>query len=334
MPGLVGLFPNIVRLSGSLPSNCISSGITALKRICIAINPDVSYGETATTGFWNGVTPSVGGYVVYIYIAPLGGPPLIFGFSDDTSLINFINKSYSTSYTIIAEALDKIIISNGIFCANYDYPYFPTNGLLLNYDAWYSASYPKLNSNFYDISGNGITASMTNGCSFIDNGIELNGINQIINFGTNLTGFSGSDLTFSIFFSFRTIINNAGLTSKGNAASTGFGLWTNTAGDLHFTHQGIQTTIASGLSIDTRYLLTMRYTNSSSLMEFFMDGTLVVNKSGVNITDASALIMGIYTTTYSNSKIYSVKKHNLLLSSDEIANMYANLTVLYDTVLI
>jgi len=324
MAGPSGLFPNIIKVGTAPASNYITGGPG--DKIYIAINPNVSYGESATSGFWNGVTPSKGGYVVYVN--NLTTLPTIFGFNDDTSLINFANRIFSTSYSIISDALDKFITTDGYICVNYDYPYFPTNGLLLNYDAWYSASYPK-KFTFYDTSGNGITASAINGCAFQDNGIELNGSNQLIRFGTVLTEFSGSDLTFSIYFSFKNLINNSGLVAKGNAATTGFGVWVNSSGDLYFTHSATDTLITSGLAINTRYLLTMRYSNSSSLMQFFIGGSLVASKSSVNITDASVLAMGIYTTTYANCRIYSVKKYNTFLNDTEISDMSTNLVNLY-----
>jgi len=323
MAGPSGLFPNIIKVGTAPVSNYITGGPG--DKIYIAINPNVSYGESATSEFWNGVTPAKGGYVVYVN--NLTTRPTIFGFNDDTSLINFANRIFSASATI-SDALDKFITTNGYICVNYDYPYFPTNGLLLNYDAWYSSSYPKLNSSFYDTSGNGITASVINGCTFQDNGIELDGINQIIRFGTVLTGFSGSDLTFSIYFSFKTIINNSGLVAKGNAATTGFAVWINSSGDLYFTHSATNTLITSGLVVNTRYLLTMRYLNSSSLMQFFIGGSLVASKSSVNITDATILAMGIYTA-YANCRIYSVKKYNTFLNDTEISDMSTNLVNLY-----
>ena len=325
MPGPSGLFPNIIKVATAPSSNYITGGPN--DKIYIAINPDISYGETGTTGFWNGVTPPSGGYVVYINNGTTS--PTIFGFADDTSLINYANKTFVVSYTTISEALTAFAMKDGYICVNYDYPYFPTNGLLLNYDAWYSASYTKSNSSFYDTSGNGVTASIVNGCSFLDNGILLNGSNQVITIQSSLNGFSGSDLTFSIYFSFRTIINNAGLASKGNAASTGFGLWTNTGGDLFFTHQGSSTLIVSGLIADVRYLLTMRYTVSSTLMDFFIDGNLITNKAGINITDTSALAIGFYNSNYSNSRIYSIKKYNVFLSDTIISNMSTNFFDLY-----
>lgn len=328
MPGLVGLFPNIIKLSGAQQTNCITNFPT--KRIYIAINPNVSYGETATTDFWNGITPSVGGYIVYVY-KPTGGP-LIFGFSDDTGLINFVNKSYSTSYTTISEALTKIIISIGIFCVNYDYPYFPTDELLLNYDAWYSASYPKSYNSFYDTSGNGVTASMTNGNAFQDNGIRLT-TNQVIDLGTNLTDLT-NDFTFSIFFSFLNFPNTSnGLVSKGNAGSTGFGLWFDNAGDLYFSHAGIDTFVSGGFTVDTRYLFTMRYTPST--IEFFINGNPSGSKDSVSITDGSSLIIGVYNgNRYGNCRIYSIKKYNIQLENTDISNMFDNLNVLYSTILI
>jgi hypothetical protein len=327
MPGPTGLVPNIIKLSTVLPANCIGS-----RRIFLAINPDVSYGETGTTDFWNGVTPPAGGYTVYIFRG--GGGPVIFSLADDAELINFTNKFYSSSLSTIGDVLVKYITEEGSMCVNYDYPFFSTNDLLLNYDAWFSSSYPTVGFNFYDTSGNGITASIPNGSTYDDRGVFLNGANQTIDFGTVLTGFSdlSADWTFSVYFSFNRFNNNLapGFVSKGSAAGTGFALWFDNAGDLYYTHQATDTLVRGGFVVDTRYLVTMRYTSGPGL-DIFVGGTTYLSKSAniIDVITPTSLVIGLYNSNYGNCRIYSVKKYTSALTDPEINGMVSNLDILY-----
>ena len=51
---------------------------------------DVGKGPTSTTNYYNGITPSTGGYT--IYLNKTSGGPSIYVASSDSQLIDFTNK--------------------------------------------------------------------------------------------------------------------------------------------------------------------------------------------------------------------------------------------------
>lgn len=64
----------------------------------VGVTGGADYGPTSTTGFWNGVTPPVGGYTIYIDKASQG--PSIHVAYNDTECINKLLRMGSTGSTI------------------------------------------------------------------------------------------------------------------------------------------------------------------------------------------------------------------------------------------
>ena len=60
-------------------------------------------GPTASTGYYNGITPPIGGYT--IYLNKESGGPSIYTVTNDSELISLTNKIAGTSYTTIGEVL-------------------------------------------------------------------------------------------------------------------------------------------------------------------------------------------------------------------------------------
>jgi len=73
----------------------------------------VGYGPTSTTGFYNGITPSEGGYT--LYIDKETGGPSIYVFTGGTDLLNFCNSSFNANQTTIFGIIDWINEQNDKF---------------------------------------------------------------------------------------------------------------------------------------------------------------------------------------------------------------------------
>ncbi len=113
---------------------------------------DVPKGPTSTTGFWNGITPPVGGYTVYLNKASQG--PSIYTCSNDTDLIVLTGKIAGTSFSTVAQALAWYSTQSDKMVLNIDYPPIVTNGLTVNLDVTNVLSYPNSGNDWYDLSGN------------------------------------------------------------------------------------------------------------------------------------------------------------------------------------
>ena len=255
-------------------------------------------------------------------------------------MIPWANASYNLRFETLDEVFFHFIKTKSSVCVNYDYPSFPTDNLVINYDAWFTPSYPTLGNYIYDISGNGITASMVNGCLFSDNGIYLDsGTTQTIDMGKTLTDFSNSDnWSFTFYFSL-TSLTNGGLVSKGDASSTklpsGFSIWVSPTGNLYMSFAGADLLISSGILAGSRYLITLLFDTVNKKISFYLNGVFI-NMFTANIsTTGFPLIFGKVLTAnktiiYGDCIIYSVKKYNgVSLSSAQIINIRDNLNVLY-----
>ena len=121
---------------------------------------DVDKGPTSTTGYWNGITPPVGGYTIYLNKA--SGGPSIYVASNDTQLISLTNRIAGSSYSTVAECLTYFVGQTDKMVFNIDYPPIVTNGLTANLDVTCVASYPNTNTTWYDLS-----TSTNNGSLYI-----------------------------------------------------------------------------------------------------------------------------------------------------------------------
>ena len=122
---------------------------------------DVGKGTTAATGFYNGITPASGGYVIYVNKA--SGGPQIYTPANDSQLITLTNIIAGANYSTANECLSYFAGQSDKMAFNIDYPPIVTNGLTVNLDVTSVLSYPNTGSTWYDISSSGNNASLAIG---------------------------------------------------------------------------------------------------------------------------------------------------------------------------
>ena len=147
---------------------------------------DVGKGPTSSTGYWNGITPPAGGYTIYTNKLIEG--PSIFVASSDEQLIKFTNGFSSQNFTTVTQCLNWYATQTNYVCLNKNYEQIVTNGLVLNFDASFTASYPGIDSTWYDISGSN-NGTLINGVSFspeVGGCIVFDGVNAYVNFDNPL----------------------------------------------------------------------------------------------------------------------------------------------------
>ena len=113
--------PNLFKYNTVAESNSLKKGNFYIG------TGDVGKGPTSNTGFYNGITPPVGGYTIYINKA--NGGPSIRVAANTNELIRITNQISGQSYTSREECLayfasqtDKIVLSG-------DIPIINTNGI-------------------------------------------------------------------------------------------------------------------------------------------------------------------------------------------------------------
>ena len=103
---------------------------------------DSDKGPTQTTGYWNGITPVTGGYSVYINRP--SGEFAVYNPANDSELITVTRNISGTTFATGPSALNWYNSQTNYMCLNIDYPPIVTNGLVLNLDAGFTPSFPKI----------------------------------------------------------------------------------------------------------------------------------------------------------------------------------------------
>jgi hypothetical protein len=172
--------PNSIKYSASAQTLALKKG-----NLWIGTG-DVGKGPSSTTGYYNGVTPSAGGYTIYSYNAAQTGNLSYFSAANDAALIAETNRISGASYTTAAQCLNYFATQTDRMVCNTDYPAIVTNGLVLNLDAGFTPSYPTTGTTWYDVSSNGYNGALTNGPTFssANNGsVFLDGVDDYVNIG-------------------------------------------------------------------------------------------------------------------------------------------------------
>jgi hypothetical protein len=186
--------PNAIKFSASQVSNAIKKG-----NFAVANRRDIGYGDTNTSGFWNGIDPPPGGYVVYFNKATQG--PAIFVLANDSELITFA-KRFSSSISTITAAIQYLTTLDNCLISNKNTEELTTDSLVLYLDSSFTSSYPKGGSTWFDISGSGNNTTLINGPSFdsTTNTVSYDAVND----GATST-YSGALSNYTVIIVFRSI---------------------------------------------------------------------------------------------------------------------------------
>lgn len=156
----------------------------ALKKGNFAIGTgDVGKGPSEETGYYNGVQPPVGGWVVYLNRPGAPGNLEYRSLTNDAELITYTNQLAVQTYTTVEQCLVYFAEETDKICVNRDYEPIVTDGLTLNFDAGFTPSYPRSGSILYNLKDNN-NLTLTNGPAFntLTGSLVLDGANDSINF--------------------------------------------------------------------------------------------------------------------------------------------------------
>lgn len=204
------------------------------------------------------------------------------------------------------------------------------NGLVMYLDAANSRSYSGSGTSWYEISGSGSTATLSNSPTFssINNGgFIFNGSNQYATVPTaSRFDFSTGSTTVTAWFKLTSSGYNC-IVSKRNG--TGFQLYS-LSGKLYADGAGTAGK-SSSQSVNTGNIFygAVVYDRASSLMRLYINGvedgnvalasTTLTDVAGVNIGRAT---LGGGSSDYFNGTIYQVQIYNRALSAAEIKQNY------------
>ena len=184
--------PNVIKYSTTPDSKSLKVG-----NFSLGVS-NSAYGETSSTGYWNGISPPTSGYTIYENKVANG--PSIRVPSSSAVLIDYANRLYSgSSITTEEGALSYFNGLNDVICTNINYEEIVTSGLTLLLDAGFTPSYPKSGTSWTDLSFsgnngtliNGPTFNSSNGGSIVFDGVDdYVGRNTALNVGSNFSVFA------------------------------------------------------------------------------------------------------------------------------------------------
>ena len=199
------------------------------------------------------------------------------------------------------------------------------NGLVLELDAGQRASYPGTGNTWYDLSGNNLNGTLTNGPTFSGIGatssISFDGSNDYIDCGYNSTINSSTQFTIECWY------KSASINVEGMLFST----YTNSPSNLGYHFEiyqskimlqvwpsGTYTQSSTTLSNNTWYQLIVTY--NSGTITYYVNGISAGSASYTFNPSTANLLLGKWPTNsyYLNGQLANVRYYNRALSAYEI----------------
>ena len=336
--------PNPIKYNTGIESLALEKG-----NFWVGTN-DVSKGPTSSTGYYAGISPASGGYVVYINKASNG--PAIYAPANDAGLIALTNTITGAGYTTVDQCLQYFATQNDMMVVNRDYEPIITNGLILHLDGGYLPSFPRSGSTWYDLSGNGKNASLLNGPTYTSangGGVRGDGSDDAI----NISGIQSIQPTdrFSLFATFSVsgvagtavVDNNSVVFGRGEPLNVlgnfGIGVTYNQPAGTYTIDMGMRTFSNQFLNTSISYTLgsvvSVGFTYTPGQIRFFLNGSLYEAKTNNNVT-SSTLTTSLFRSWTSNvvvsgnsrrsgGTIYVASIYNRALSDDEVLQNFTAL---------
>ena len=277
-------------------------------------------GPSSTTGIYNGAQVPVNGWVVYLNNSA-------YTAQNNVELQNFVNSNGGDGSTI-ESALLWINAQSNIIVVDRDYENIVTDGLVLNLDAGFTASYPKSGTTWYDLSGSGSNGTLVNGVTFSNNhgGVILfDGSNDRVEF----PNVNPASMTLEFWFKW-TNLNDAWLVSNQTAYNDnnhGYLFRIDSPSYNAFFRAGTGSSyVQCNSSIELNHWYHFVATVSPSETKLYRNGTLVSTAAGATIdyTGVTGLTVGsdragIVRTTGSMS---AMRIYNRALDAEEVSQNY------------
>ncbi len=320
--------PNLIKYNTGVDTQSLKN-----KNFSIGVG-DVDKGPSSSTGFYNGITPPTSGYTIYLYRP--SGIPSIYVAANDSDLISKTNMIAGTSYTTTAECFTYFSTQTDKIILNRDYENISTNGLVLHFDAGFLPSYPRSNTVWYDLSGNGNHGLLTNGPTFTttnDGAIVFDGTNDSI----EVSGFTWTPTAFTISFfvsgTTRTSFNQA--LGAYNGWTNGFVFHTQSDGSIYCGTETTYRFAPPGIPANT--YVTGSYQQftfglGGGTGYLYKNGTLVSSKSMPTSPGPwGGFAIGAPNSSTLHGAMSNIQIYNRLLSASEILSNYDTLKNRYVT---
>ena len=285
---------------------------------------DVGKGPTSTTNYYNGITPSTGGYT--IYLNKTSGGPSIYVASSDSQLIDFTNKIAGSSYTTTSQCLTYYSTQTDKMVLNRDYESIVTSGLTLNLDAGFTPSYPTTGTTWYDLSYSGNNGTLINNPTYnsTDGGsIVFDGVDEYVSVNSGSNILSNVNYTKTAWFYVTNFATSNNIISSDGGGQHAF--WLASGNKLNSGHNGAWSTVVSTttLSLNTWYFGSVTFSTTSGwnlYLNGVQESTSVDTTTFTGIGDLS--VGSFWGGNFFTGRISVAQIYNRILSASEILQNY------------
>ena len=300
---------------------------------------DVGKGPTSNTSYYNGVSPTTGGYTVYSYSSGQTSKISYYSASNDAQLITFTNGLSGQNFTTASQCLNWYASQTDYVCVNRDYENIVTSGLTFNLDAGFTPSYPTTGTTWYDVSYSGNNGTLINSPIYnsTDGGsILFDGVDDYVSLGETLNLNTSSAFTISCVFKVASYNNTYPTiftlkTSIGNSLV----LLLNSSGvysPLTFGWNGSNTyKPTTSISTGVWNVLTLVYNgsgvSSSSNFNLYINNALLSlsassSLTGIGQVNSLGTLNSGVTSYWFNGNIPCIQIYNRSLSPSEVLQNY------------
>jgi len=290
------------------------------------------YGSSEVSGWYNGVLPPSGGYVIYATSASQIISATVA--NNNSDLITISQELTGQTFSSSSQAIDYLN-ANGYAVVNQVYGGVVTSGLQLYLNAGNVSSYPGSGNNWYDLSTNNYTASLINnpGYTSSDGGtLTFNGATQYVD-----TNQSLASNEFSVGAWFKSSVGGIKMILS-KETTTGwpwnYRIWLNGGtiiGDIALSG-GTNVSITSPLSsYNNGNWYNVMFTRNDSTLRLYVNGIEVTNTPDTltgAITNSQEVWIGRSAFTAGglsptgnypyNGSISEIMIYNRVLSASEI----------------
>jgi hypothetical protein len=301
---------------------------------------DVGKGPSDTTGYYQGPSPTSGGYVIYLNKSGVPGDLSYHSAANDSQLISFTNNLSGTSFTSATQCLNYYATQTDKVCFNIDYEGIVTNGLVLNLDAGFTPSYSQSGITWYDIGSSSNNGSMVNGPSFSSTGggsLFFDGVNDYGNLSVNpgAWGQNSVSLCVAVYPEFDGETYGRPIFSKNESCVSGewaieYGRSGINNGTNKFSfNSAVFVTSTNTFPKNAWYIVGFSFDASNRKYLMYVNGNLEASGTGVtNLNNHNGTFgIGRFSNCYPNvgpwkGGISYIQLYNRALSSSELLQNY------------
>jgi len=313
--------PNVIKYSTTPDSKSLKVG-----NFSLGVS-DSAYGDTNSTGYWNGYDIQSNKLVIYQNKA-LNGPSIRVFDIASFDFLDWVNNTFNQNFTIGEIELTYVYINSlgSTILVDKSYPVISTSGLTLHLDAGFMPSYPQSGSTWTDLSFSGNNSTLFNSpvwASTFGGGFIFDGTND---YGTAGSGLAiTGNLTVAAWVRPTTSFANQGniMAKSGNQ---GYRMRFQTDGTFWMSANGNTITSPSAYTVNNWFYTVGVF--SSSGLRMYINGSLV-QSNGTAFSpsyDAGNFFIAGLTSTQElfRGRIATLSVYNRSLDATEILNNYNN----------